>query len=213
MPEATERPLTGAERAALTTRLDLARRERRLVLAKTTISSLVVCGFLGVLTYATSDAPLWVIVLFWSVLTGVLTLWIGLPWYRTMRQQVEWLEDALRASRARVIRIRSPRVIEFEEEEDEGACYAFEHGPDASIFIVGQEFYEDDDFPNSDFALIDLLGTHGNAIDTLIDKAGTKLIPERVVPARVKRMIEIPEHLTVIQAPLEHIEDALTHAR
>jgi hypothetical protein len=87
------------------------------------------------------------------------------------------------------------------------------HGPNASIFIVGQEFYEDDDLPNSDFALIDLLGTHGNAMDTLIDKAGAKLIPERVVSARVKRMMEIPEHLTVIKAPLEQIEDALTHAR
>jgi hypothetical protein len=211
--ERTERVLTGAERHALAERVARAREEKRLALAKTAISSAFVCGFLGLLTYAASTAPLAVIVLFWSVLAGVFTLWLGLPWHRTMRDQVTWLEDAIAANRARVIRVVAGRVVEFEEEEDEGACYAFELGPESTVFIVGQEFYEDDDFPNSDFSLIDVLGTHGNAIDTLVEKAGSKLIPERLIPAAAKHMMEMPEHLTVINASVDVIEHALTHAR
>ena len=213
MFDRTDRTLTPAERDALRARIAHVRRERRLALAKTAISSLFVCGLLGSLTYAASAARPLVIVLFWLLATAVFTLWIGLPWHRTMEQQEAWLEDALRADRARVIRIVSPRVVQFEEEEDEGACYAFEHGPESSVFIVGQEFYEDEDFPNSDFSLIDVLGTHGGAIDTLVEKAGEKLIPERVIPAKAKHMMEIPEHLTVIKAPLDIVEHALTHAR
>lgn len=209
----TERALTPAEHAGLAARIARARTDSRTVLARTGLVCVIICGVLALLTVAASDAPWWVIVGFWSALTGVFTLWIGLPWHRTMRDQVVWLEDALRTNRARESRITSPRVIEFEEEEDEGACYAFEHGPDASIFIVGQEFYEDDDFPNSDFSLVELLGSHGGPIDWAIAKRGAKLLPMRIVGAATKRMMEIPEHLTVIGAPLEGIEDALTHAR
>jgi hypothetical protein len=211
--ESLERTLTEAERQGLAARLSRARDERRLALVKTAISSLLVCGLLGLLTFALSDAPLLVIVLFWTGLTVVFTLWIGLPWHRTMKQQAMWLADAMVANRARVTRIVSPRVVEFEEEEDEGACYAFEHGPESTVFIVGQEFYEDDDFPNSDFSLIDVLGTHGRPIDTLVEKTGSKLAPERRIPATAKHMMEIPEHLTVIRASLDVIEQALTHAR
>ena len=48
---------------------------------------------------------------------------------------------------------------------------------------------------------------------TVLVKTGHKLVPIRIVPAATKRMMEVPEHLTVIGAPLDRIEDALTHAR
>jgi hypothetical protein len=209
----TERALTPREREHLGARLLHARRESRTMLTKTAISSILVCGVLALLTLVASTAPRWSILLFWAGATTVFTLWIGIPWQRDARQQVDWLDDALRTDRVRAIRIVSPRVIEFEEEEDEGACYAFEHGPESSVFVVGQEFYEDDDFPNSDFSLIELLGSHGGPVDVLLEKTGRKLSPERVIPAKAKNMMEIPEHLTVITAPLDVLEHALTHAR
>ena len=212
MVESTERVLTPDERADLSSRLTRARVESRAALAKALISCLLVCSILAAFTVAASDAPWPVILLFWLVLAVALTVWIALPWHRTMKQQVAWLADALHTSRARETRVRSSRVVEFEEEEDEGACYAFDHGPGASVFVVGQEFYEDDDFPNSDFAIVDLLGSDGRAIDSLLVKLGGKLTPERVIPADVKNLVEIPEHLTVVEARLDHIEDALPKA-
>ena len=126
-----------------------------------------------------------------------------------MRGQIPILEDALTANRAREIRLVSNRVVEFEEVEDEGACYAFDHDGTSSIFITGQEFYEDDDFPNSDFSMIELLGTNGMAVDVLLLKRGGKLTPERVIPASVKETLKLPQHLEVVPAPLERVESAL----
>jgi len=205
----TERPLTPAEVRSLSARLQQALRESREALVKTGGASALVCGVLGLLTFAGSDMPVWIIAVFWSVLAITFTVWTGVPWHRTMRRQVASLDDAMRARRARTTRIQSSRVVEFEEEEDEGACYAFELDETTCIFIVGQEFYEDDDFPNSDFVIVDLLGTHGRPVDTLLERNGRKLTPERVVPASVKRLVEIPEHMTTVEAAVEAVEHAL----
>lgn len=205
-----ERPLTGAERAHLAARLENARAESSKALTKTGAASAAVCGVLMLLTLWLSDAPALVIVGFWTVMTLVFTAWIGMPWRRLMHGQIAILEDAVRTNGAREVRVQSDRVVEFEEEEDEGACYAFEHDAGAStIFIVGQEFYEDDDFPNSDFSMIELLGARGTPVDVLLTKRGRKLTPERVVPAAVKNQLELPEHLQIVPARLEDIESAL----
>ena len=212
MLPATERPLTGDERAALAIRIENARAQSRGSILKTGAASAFVCGVLALVTIALSDAPTLVIVLFWSGLAVIFVAWIGLPWQRLMRDQVRMFQDARDTNRARVIRIQSSRVVEFEEEEDEGACYAFGLRPDATVFIVGQEFYEDDDFPNSDFSMIEILGRSGLPVDVLTSKHGHKLTPERVVPASVKRRLELPEHLALVGASVDRIEDALAHA-
>jgi hypothetical protein len=211
MIERTERPLTGAERQDLLTRLERARRETRTALTKTGTASALVCGILLAITLLASDAPWWVVSSFWALIALVFTLWIGMPWRRLMRNQVSMLEDGLRTAVARVTRVRSDRVVEFEEEEDEGACYAFALDANASLFIVGQEFYEDDDFPNSDFSIVEILGPRGNALDMIVQKHGQKLMRERVIPAAVKWRLAVPEHMTVVNRSVDTIEDALRH--
>jgi hypothetical protein len=206
---ASERPLSPDERRQLSARARDARAESSRALLKSGGASAAVCGVLMLLTLWLSDAPATVIVGFWAVMTVVFTLWIGLPSRRLMRGQVPILEDALTANRAREIRLTSNRVVEFEEVEDEGACYAFDGDGSSSIFVTGQEFYEDDDFPNSDFSMIELLGTSGTAVDVLLLKRGRKLTPERVIPASVKDALELPQHLEVVPAPLERVESAL----
>ena len=210
MLESIERALTDDERNHLMARLQSARAESTYALLKTGAASAAVCGVLMLFTLWLSDAPWLVVVGFWMGIALAFALWIGLPWRRLMRGQIPILENALRANRAHELRLRSTRVVEFEEEEDEGACYAFDFdGGSSSIFVVGQEFYEDDDFPNSDFSMIELLGTEGRPIDTLLTKRGRKLQPERVRPAQLKNRLDLPEHLEVIQAPLDRVESAL----
>jgi hypothetical protein len=204
-----ERPLNPEERRQLMARVRNARAESSRALLKTGGASAAVCGVLMLLTLWLSDAPAAVIVGFWALMTVVFALWTGMPWRRLMRGQIPILEDALKANRAREIRLVSNRVVEFEEVEDEGACYAFDDDGRSSIFITGQEFYEDDDFPNGDFSMIELLGTSGTAVDVLLVKRGRKLTPERVIPASVKDALELPDHLEVVPAPLERVESAL----
>jgi len=208
----TERPLTDAEHWHLETRLTDARRESALALVKTGAASALVCGALAALTLLASDAPRTVIAGFWTAIWLLFTLWIGLPWRRLMRNQIPIFEEALRTRRAREIRVQAGRVVEFEEEEDEGACYAFEHEPGGSLFIVGQEFYEDDDFPNSDFSMIELLGGRGQTVDVALVKHGQKLVPARVIPAATKNRLAIPDHLTVVPASIDLIDTMLPRA-
>src|SRR5690349_11954042 len=115
-----ERPLSEPERNDLSARLARARRESRTALIKTGAASLTICTALAVATIYASNAPVPVIVLFWSVAAGAFTLWIGMPWRRLMQHQMAALSDALGVSRARDIRVQASRVVTFEEEEDEG---------------------------------------------------------------------------------------------
>jgi hypothetical protein len=208
-----ERPLSDAERATLTLRLQQARRESRLALVKTGAASSAVCGLLGVLTALASDAPLAVIVAFWLALATLFTAWIGWPWRKLMRRQIPVLEGALRTARVIDTRLTSRRVVEFEEFEDEGACYAFAQEDGSCVFVVGQEFYDDDDFPNTDFSIIDVIGENGLPVTSWLTKVGAKLRPERVVPAAMRDALEIPEHLVVVETPIDHIEAALRRRR
>ena len=205
----SERPLSDDERRHLTERLANARRESSMALVKTGAAGALVCGALALATLLASDAPRVVILAFWSVLWIVLTLWIGMPWRKLMRGQIPVFEEALGVNRAREIRLQSDRVVEFEEEEDEGACYAFEHDATSSIFVVGQEFYEDDDFPNSDFSMTEILGERGQPIDVVLTKRGRKLQPERVIPASIKNTLQLPDTLAVVPAPVDRVENAL----
>jgi hypothetical protein len=209
MLETIERPLTSDEYFQLQTRLQTARAESGTALLKSGAASAAVCGVLMVLTLLASDAPVIVVVGFWVVMMAVFTVWIGMPGRRLMLEQVQILQDALHGNRARERRLQSDRVVEFEEVEDEGACYAFDHDGVSSIFVIGQEFYEGDDFPNSDFSMIELLGASGTPIDVLLTKRGRKLTPERVIPSAIKDGIEWPEHLSIVPAPLDRIESAL----
>ncbi|HXU87354.1 MAG TPA: hypothetical protein VFQ62_00735 [Methylomirabilota bacterium] len=205
-----ERPLSAEEHAQLKARLTMARTESMMALAKTGAASAAVCGVLAILTLFASSAPRAVVVGFWALLWLIFTLWIGLPWRRLMRGQARTLAEAIRTNRAREIRLQTTRVVEFEEEEDEGACYAFDHEGNAAVFIIGQEFYEDDDFPNTDFSMVEILGERGQAIDVLIVKRGRKLQPERLIAAAVKNRLELPEHLTIVPGALERIEASLS---
>ena len=207
--ERRERQLTNEERAHLHARLTNARHESRVALVKTGGASAGVCGALAIATLFASDAPPLVVVGFWALLAAGFTGWIGLPWRRLMRGQVTTLSVLLRANRAREARVQSSRVVEFEEVEDEGACYAFEYGPGTSLIVTGQEFYEDEDFPNTDFSIVEILNDRGDAGDVLIRKHGKKLKPERVVPAAIKKDLHLPEDLSVIPARLDEIETAL----
>jgi hypothetical protein len=186
-----------------------ARSEARQAFVRTGGASVAICAMLAAITTVASDAPNTVILVFWGTLACVFTVWIGGPWRKLMRGQVIAFEDALRTGRARTVRIQSARVVEFEKEEDEGACYAFEYGLDASIFVVGQEFYDDDDFPNADFSIVEILGASGHPIDMVVSTHGQKLVPDRVIAAEIKQRVEIPQHLEIVPAPLDRVEQSL----
>lgn len=204
MVERSERPLTDDERAQVTSRLDFARAHARSAVRGSGAASFLVCGVLAILTLVASDAPAVVLLGFWLAMALMFGLWSGLPTRRGWMRQARALDAGLAANQARVTRIKSDRVVEFEEFEDEGACFAFDAGDGRAVVLSGQEFYEDESFPNSDFSIVQVMAGPA-VVDMLITRAGRKIAPERVVPAAKKVELDLPEDLQVIDVPLERL--------
>jgi hypothetical protein len=205
----SERAVTTAERRRLAARARQVERRYRRAWAQAAAGSALVCGVLGALTLAASDAPRLVIVVFWIGMTALFTLWVGADERRALRRLRAGAAAAAAATRAREVRIRSSAVIAFDEIEDEGACYAFAFDAGRMIFIAGQEFYSTPRFPNDDFSLVEAIDDRGRALDAWTDIHGQPLTPVRTIPAAIKRSLEIPDHLTIVDATPEDIEQQL----
>jgi hypothetical protein len=204
MVHISERSLEASERLEIGGRRDQAVAAGRRAIVGFGSASLLVCGVLAVLTLVVSDAPPVVVVGFWAALAVLFALWTGLPARRHWLERAASLEQALVTNRARVTRINTSRVVEFEEVEDEGACFAFDAGPGRTIVVAGQEFYADDTFPNSDFSIVEVQGPAG-AVDVVITRAGRKVEPERRVSAAQKRSMELPDHLEIVDVAIDRI--------
>ncbi len=207
-----ERQLTPEERGILERRCSALEVSSRAAMRRMGWISAAVCGVLAVLTLLASDASNVVVLVFWLTLAGVLTLWTGLPERRLLRAQYGALAEALKTDRARDFRIQATRVVEFEEIEDEGACYAFALDDQHTVLIVGQQYYESMSFPNDDFSIVEVLSASGTPVDELLIARGRKLPPERIVAADVKDVLELPEHLTVLPVRLDDVERAMAAA-
>jgi hypothetical protein len=171
--------------------------------------------FLWVSTVLASDAPVGVVTAFWLVVGGGITLWVR----RDLRADagraggtIRGLESALRRDAADVFDVRARSFAEFEEIEDEGACYAFELDGGRLVFIAGQEFYAGAKFPSLDFSLVYVLDERGGSVDMLIDKRGAKAVPARTIPSVVKRELDVPGHLETRIGRIDDVEDGLRRA-
>lgn len=204
----TERALTPAEVQSVAGRLRRARRERLEAQITAFGPSLLIGGVLGRFTFHGPWLDSWSSVLLWMLFTMTLALLLSQSSLSKLRYHVESLDEARRASRVKIMRVQSSRVVEFEEKENEAACYAFEIDATTCLFIVGQEFHRDD-FPNTDFSIVNLLGMHGRPVDTTLEMSGRKLTPERVITPSVSRLVEIPEHVTTVEAAIDSVEHAL----
>ncbi|MBT8462603.1 MAG: hypothetical protein KJO44_08805 [Gemmatimonadetes bacterium] len=209
--ESTHRPLTPAEQRLLGARIrDLESRVARgpAVL----IPGVVVIAILWTATLLLSDASWWIVSSFWIVVGGGILLWVR----RDLKKDLAGLrivlaecESACRRNEAEDFRIEATAFAEFEEVEDEGACYAFEIDGRRLVFVSGQQFYPQARFPSLDFSLVHLLNERGEPVDGVIAKRGPAVSADLVIPAIVKRGLEIPEHLEVLDGTIHQIEEVL----
>jgi len=173
-------------------------------------------GILWLLTLLASDEHWLVVTLFWIVVGGGIVLWLLRDARRNaahLRAMARAAESALEADRAEVYDFRARAFAELEEYEDEGACFAFDLGDGRLAFVVGQRFYPEARFPSLDFSLVHPLDGEGAPVDEWIEKRGRRAEPDRVIPAAVKRELEIPEHLGVVRGSLERLEEILPKQR
>lgn len=167
-------------------------------------------------TMIASDAAWPVVTLFWIAVGSGIGFWVWRDTKRDARYAVamaERLESALGRDEANVFDFEARSFVEFEEIEDEGACYAFDLGPGHIAFVVGQEFYPEARFPSLDFSLVYPLDAVGSEIDMLIEKRGPKAGPLRKIPRHLKKDCVIPDHLEVLEGQLSELERLLVRSR
>jgi hypothetical protein len=207
--EAVRRPLSDAERRLVRARIrNLVTRGRRGRAMSIPITGAIVL-VLWALTMLASDAPRLVITAFWLVVGAGIALWSRRDMTRHEAQLMggaKGLESALKRNEADVYNVRAQSFAEFDEVEDEGACYAFELPGNRVVFVVGQEFYESARFPSLDFSLVYVLDEGDRTVDVIIQKRGAKAKPARRISAAFKQSVESPEHLEVRNGTIDDLE-------
>ena len=205
----SRRPLTDSERRLLQSRIrNLQARARRGRAVATPITAGVVV-VLWAATMVASDAPRLVVTGFWLLFGVGLALWMRRDAGRDARSFdaiAAGLKSALKVNTADVYDVKARAFVEFEEIEDEGACYTFELPDNRLVFITGQEFYESAKFPSLDFSLVYVLDEAGQAVDMVIEKRGPKARPAKTIPASAKKDVEMPEHLEVREGTLDDLD-------
>lgn len=178
-------------------------------------ASALIIGILWLLTllashFSSQKMPWWIITLFWIVVGGAIALWICIPEKRKLAADLAKFEKAAERYKAIVVQVRSDRVVEFEEVEDEGASYAFQLQDGRIRFIDGQDYHASARFPNTDFSLVHILSDDGELLESQIAKHGQKLKPVRIIPAKVKSNLKVPGHLEIIQGNVDDLEHLLS---
>jgi hypothetical protein len=210
--EDISRPLTEVEVRLLKRKVSSQARRQKRYRARLAAVSLGLWAAGSALTLlADASSPVWIIVLAWAVIAALIAAWLLLEDRSRCSSRARSLEAALHRNQAHVIRIRSDQMVAFEEQEDEGACFAFQV-EERIVFIAGQAFYPSARFPASDFSLVEFLDSSGGIVEMAIETSGKKLHPIRTIAADLQSKLRIPEHLEILTGRLDDIERLLAES-
>ena len=182
------------------------------------ISGLLGYGATGLIVLAgnllsKTKTPLWFTLL---IFAGVGTILFVSVFRSIIRQDkhnramIRALNDALQNGTAVEETIKSDRMIEIQELEDEGACYLFEVEDKKLLLLFGQEYYPGPKFPVTDFSLIQIQDSKKNPIEFFIEKRGEKLKPYRTIPAKDRLKQMIPYDQKFIHCGIDELDEYLT---
>lgn len=202
------REMTGAERRLLRCSIRRSESGRGGSWKVTLISTLLLWG----VTMSFFDDPWPVITLFWILMGGAIHLMAFRDSNRAAAAMASSFRSALRRGEVESYDVSAVAFAEFEEVEDEGACYAFEVDDERLVFFSGQEFYPGARFPCLDFSVVYPLDEHGASVDMWLVKRGPRVSADRVIPATVKERLasRVPESLEVIAGTLAELEQVLS---
>ncbi|NNG14847.1 MAG: hypothetical protein HKM89_00110 [Gemmatimonadales bacterium] len=202
------RPLSPAERRTLESQASRFERDRPRLKRAILFSAVGIIGVLWLFTVLASDTDWRIITAFWAVLGGVIGAWAWREQAGGINRRLSGIRSAVHRDQADVVRIRSDAVVEFEEVEDEGAAHAFQVDENSIVFIVGQEFYPDARFPNTDFSVIRVYDDRGDLAEFWVSKDGERLDPVRRIDTPSRKRLTVPDCFAVVEgelADLEHI--------
>lgn len=202
------RPCTSKELRFLRKRRDSIRL-RQAPWWQSVVTFLVVFGTLALVTlWADGKNPRFIIG-FWGVLGALIAIPSFIDARLRRRREIAAYDAAIAASQAEELTVVARRFWEFEEEEDEGASYAFELLTGGVVFISGQDFDASARFPCLDFSIVQFRNARGGVLDMVIEKRSAKARPERLIAAKDKAGLAIPEHGSFREGTLEEVYQQL----
>jgi len=207
--ETVTRQLSETERRLLTGALTHRQRRFKSFPKRQLIAGLAIFGVLWAWTMIATHGPWYTVSAIWFGIGGAIFLWVYFSEKPKEKAGLDLYAQALHRNQALETRIQSDEIVELEEEEDEGACYAFQLVGKRIVFVSGQDFYPSAQFPNSNFSLIRIYGENEVLVETFIEKHGKKLRPKRKISAELKSKLKIPDHLQVIEGKLDDLEKLL----
>jgi len=177
--ETVTRHLSETERRLLTGVLTQRQRRLKHFPKRQLIAAVIIFGGLWAWTMIVTRDRWYVVTAIWVGIGSVISLWVYFSEKPKEKANLELYADALRRNQARETRIRSDEMVELEEKEDEGSCYAFQLSEKRIVFVSGQDLYPSARFPNSDFSLVHVYRENEVLVETFIEKHGKKLRPKR----------------------------------
>ncbi|MEI6516727.1 MAG: hypothetical protein WCO77_12190 [bacterium] len=147
--------------------------------------------------------------LFWLLIGIPICIASGADAIRPHRKRIILRETALSNGQTEEIRIIADAMVDLEEVDDEGVCFAFQVDQDRIVFVCGQDFYAGPKFPNTDFSIISIRTQDGKLADLTIEKHGEKLRPLRKISAVARTPLRCPQHLELVPGKLDNIEAIL----
>ncbi len=212
MLRSQNRPFDEKERRYLKSQRAALERRREALLRRILWGYVIVFGLLAVLTALAEKKHVVMIFAGWAVGGALISVWAYVPERRKLSRRIKEYDDALASGICAERQIKAKRMWEFEEQEDEGACYAFELESGGVAFVVGQDFYAGARFPNSDFSIVEFHSKKGELIDFMVEKRGVKVAAERVIFGREKERLDIPENYTFLDGTLEQVYASVRRA-
>jgi hypothetical protein len=210
MMEQRNRSLSKEERRLLHAKLGALPRQASKLSKRIVLSTGAIIGTLWCVTVlAVRDVSTFWISVVWLGCGAVIGSWIGLEERGKLRRKAHDLAEVLRCDLVQETVIIASELVEFEEIEDEGACYAFQVSESQIVFISGQDFYPSPKFPCSDFSIVEMRTTKGVLVEVLLEKRGHRLSPARTIGREECAGLKLGRHLQVVEGRLDQIERLL----
>jgi hypothetical protein len=182
----------------------------------------LICGLLGYGTtglivlagnlLAVNKTPLWFTLLIFAGVGTFLFVSVCRSMLRQdkhNRAMIHAIDDVLQNGTVVEEIVKSDRMIEVQELEDEGACYLFEVEDKKLLLLFGQEYYPGTKFPSTDFSLIRILDSKNNPVEFFIEKRGEKLKPYRTIPEKDRLKQIIPYEQKFINCGIDELDEHL----
>jgi hypothetical protein len=108
-----------------------------------------------------------------------------------------------------VVEVHSDSFYLLEEDDDEGVFYLFQLPDNKILSFGGQDFYEDERFPNNNFEIVEGRGINNEILIYEVYIHGDKIQPKKIISGKEKwdllnsKDYPNPEKLTVVDGKIE----------